>query len=455
MALATTTTITADAAAASTAKECSGPPNPQPPPPLQCLSETETESQTQSQSGMPSPCLGERMPCGRLKTKHDAGWRHVVRNFTPSWFAVNMGTGIVSVLLHNLPWNGAWLQYVSYVFFAANVGLFVVFLAISLLRYTLYPEIWRAMISHPGQSLFLGCFPMGFATIINMMIFCCRPWGDWVVHLAWAFWWIDALLSMATCITMPFIVMHRHKPGLHNTTAALLLPIVPTVVAAATGGIVAEALPDPSHALATLVACYVLWGIGQTLSGCVLALYFHRLTVHSLPPREVIVSVFLPIGPLGQGGFGIQQLGKVALAVLPQTAVFRGVGADVDVARAAEILYVLGVFLGLVMWGFALVWTSFAFISIATIKDFPFNMGWWGFTFPLGVWATCTSLLAVNLDSDFFKVSTMIISLAVVALWFMVAARTLHLVVTGDMFFAPCLQDIREKEQAAGGDRRV
>lgn len=243
-----------------------------------------------------------------------------------------------------------------------------------------------------------------------MMIFCCRQWGDWVVHLAWAFWWIDVLLSMATCISMPFIVMHRHKPGLHNTTAALLLPIVPTVVAAATGGIVAEALPDSAHALTTLIASYVLWGIGQTLSGCVLALYFHRLTIHSLPPREVIVSVFLPIGPLGQGGFGIQQLGKVALRVLPETTVFRAAGVVVDVARAAEVLYVLGVFLGLIMWGFALVWACFALISIATIHSFPFNMGWWGFTFPLGVWATCTSMLAANLDSDFFKVSTMVSS---------------------------------------------
>ncbi len=37
----------------------------------------------------------------------------------------------------------------------------------------------------------------------------------------------------------------------------------------------------------------------------------------------------------------------------------------------------------------------------------------------------------------------------------MVSIRTMHLVVTGEMFFAPCLQDIREKEQAGGSDRRV
>lgn len=238
------------------------------------------------------------------------------------------------------------------------------------------------------------------------MIFCLQPWGTWVVHVAWAFWWIDTLLSMATCISMPFIVMHRHKPGLQNTTAALLLPIVPVVVAAATGGIVAEVLPNPDHAFTTLVISYVLWGIGQTLSACVLALYFHRLTVHSLPPREVIVSVFLPVGFLGQGGFGIQQLGKVAVQRLNESQMFGAAG--VDATRGAEILYVIGVFLALIMWGFALVWVSFALISLATTQNFPFNMGWWGFTFPLGVWGTCTGALATNVNSDFFKVATMV-----------------------------------------------
>ncbi|OAA61376.1 C4-dicarboxylate transporter/malic acid transport protein [Cordyceps fumosorosea ARSEF 2679] len=408
---------------------------------------TNSNSNSKMSPQQPAPsgsaCANEaarRPPC-----KNTRGWRKIVRNFTPSWFAVNMGTGIVSILLHNLPYNAQWLQYISYAIFALNVVLFTTFLAISILRYTLYPEIWTAMIDHPGQSLFLGCFPMGFATIINMMIFACGHWGSGLIHLAWAFWWLDALLSMATCISMPFIVMHWHRPGLEHTTAALLLPIVPTIVAAATGGIVAEALPSPDRALTTLVASYVLWGIGEALSACVLALYFHRLTVHDLPPREVIVSVFLPVGPLGQGGFGIQQLGRVALARLPQTTAF---SIGLDPARAAEVLYVLGVFLALVMWGFALLWVCFALISLATTAHFPFNMGWWGFTFPLGVWGTCTAALAMNLDSDFFKIATMIISLTVLLLWLMVGARTLQLAISGDMFVAPCLKTLREKDAA-------
>jgi tellurite resistance protein TehA-like permease len=118
-----------------------------------------------------------------------------------------MGTGITSILLHNLPYNGRWLQYISYILFALNVLLFVVFLAISILRYCLYPKIWVSMIRHPAQSLFIGTFPMGLATIINMIVFVCVPsWqGSWW-KVAWALWWIDAAISVSSCFYLPFVL---------------------------------------------------------------------------------------------------------------------------------------------------------------------------------------------------------------------------------------------------------
>src|SRR5437763_1085061 len=53
------------------------------------------------------------------------GWRKAVRNFTPSWFTVTMGTGIVSVLLYELPYNGRWLYWLSVITFCLNICLFL------------------------------------------------------------------------------------------------------------------------------------------------------------------------------------------------------------------------------------------------------------------------------------------------------------------------------------------
>lgn len=75
-------------------------------------------------------------------------------------------------------------------------------------------------------------------------------------------------------------------------------------MAAGTGAEVAIILPDKQHALGTLLVSFILWGMGTPLAVAVLVIYYQRLAVHKLPPRELVVSCFLPLGPLGFGGFG-------------------------------------------------------------------------------------------------------------------------------------------------------
>ena len=171
--------------------------------------------------------------------------------------------------------------------------------------------------------------------------------------------------------------MSVHKTELSKMTAVWLLPIASTVVAAGVGAIVAGVLPRPDHALWTLILSFVMWGMGMPLALAILVIYFQRLTIHKLPPRELLVSVFLPLGPVGMGGFAIMQLGRVARAVLPATQSVQTPGA-----LAGDVLYVVGWALGLILWGFGIVWLFFAVASISQCK-FPFNMGWWGFTLVL------------------------------------------------------------------------
>lgn len=90
---------------------------------------------------------------------------------------------------------------------------------------------------------------------------------------------------------------------LSSMTAVWLMPIVTCVVCSGTGGIVADALTSDRRSYATVMTNYILWGIGLPLSMMVIVIYFHRLTIHKLPPKETIVSVFLPMGPLGSGSF--------------------------------------------------------------------------------------------------------------------------------------------------------
>ncbi|KAF5683080.1 sulfite transporter Ssu1, partial [Fusarium denticulatum] len=269
-----------------------------------------------------------------------------------------MGTGIVSILLFNLPFNATWLYWISVAIFALNVLLFALVLTISVLRYTLFRGVWNCMIRHPVQSLFLGTFPMGLATIVNMVVFVCVPaWGHRFVTLAWVLWWIDVACAVGTNFYLPFIIMCRHESSLQTMTAVWLLPIVSTIVAAASGGIVASVLSN-ENALITIVTSYILWGCGVPLALFTMVIYFQRLTIYKLPPREVIVSVFLPLGPLGQGSFGIMQLGKQTLRISKEVKFLP------DAPITGQVFYAVGVLVAFVLWGFGLVWLFFALSSI-------------------------------------------------------------------------------------------
>ena len=58
-------------------------------------------------------------------------WRRRILNFTPSWFSVNMGTGITSILLHNLPYQFNGLKVIGIVVFLFNISLFTGFFVVT------------------------------------------------------------------------------------------------------------------------------------------------------------------------------------------------------------------------------------------------------------------------------------------------------------------------------------
>lgn len=114
-----------------------------------------------------------------------------------------MGTGIVSLIFITIPFKAAWLYYLSIVFFALNAALFLTALGVSILRYTLWPEIWSVMIQDSTNSLFLGTVPMGFATLIEMWIFVCVPvWGEWAVWVAFGAWVFDSVVAVAVTVSL-------------------------------------------------------------------------------------------------------------------------------------------------------------------------------------------------------------------------------------------------------------
>jgi Voltage-dependent anion channel len=76
--------------------------------------------------------------------------------------------------------------------------------------------------------------------------------------------------------------------------------------------------------------------------------------------------------------YSIIELGRLAKQLFPATQTLP------HVAHAGDVFYIVGVLVGVILWGFAIVWFIIAVIMITISGRFPFNMGWWGFIFPVG-----------------------------------------------------------------------
>jgi tellurite resistance protein TehA-like permease len=96
--------------------------------------------------------------------------------------------------------------------------------------------------------------------------------------------------------------------------------------------------------------------------------------------------------------YRIQKLGLLMPALLSKTH------NHTLPASAGDIFSALGFLTALILWGFGLSWLFFALTSIVYTRKFPFNIGWWGFTFPLGVFAMSTCQIGRELGSRFFLV---------------------------------------------------
>jgi hypothetical protein len=76
----------------------------------------------------------------------------------------------------------------------------------------------------------------------------------------------------------------RHDHTVSSVTGVWLQPSVSTIVASASGAIVAPYL-SAAHARLTVVVSYILLGMGFMPAVLIMGMYFHRLAVYKVSPR--------------------------------------------------------------------------------------------------------------------------------------------------------------------------
>lgn len=363
--------------------------------------------------------------------------REVIRQFTPNWFAATMGTGVLALALAQLPFAVPGLRAVAKALWLFNILLFTLFTVAYAARWILFFDEARRIFGHSTVSMFFGTIPMGLATIINgFLVFGLPRWGEGVIDLAEVLWWLDVAMSLACGVLIPYMMFTRQEHSIDQMTAVWLLPVVAAEVAAASGGLLAPHLTDAHAQLVVLTTSYVLWAFSLPVAFSILTILLLRMALHKLPHENMAASSWLALGPIGTGALGMLLLGSDAPLIFAANGL-PGIG---------EIAAGLGLVAGITLWGFGLWWMLMALlITVRYLRDgIPFNLGWWGFTFPLGVYSLATLKLASTLNLAFFSVVGTALVMLLALMWLIVGKRTVQGAWRGELFVSPCIAGLKQ-----------
>lgn len=241
---------------------------------------------------------------------------------------------------------------------------------------------------------------------------------------------------------MIYTMMVRQDHALSKMTAVWLLPVVTLIVASSTGGLLSSVIREKSHTLAIVTAgfSFTMVIIGLSFAMMIITTYLIRLITAGPPDAGLILSAFIVLGPLGQGGFSLLINGQDLSELLPLH-----IGdAFPEIQLAGQMIFA-GCFLGAyILWSMGFAWIILALISISHVartNKLTFSMAYWGLIFPNGTFALLSVELSKVLDSPFFRAFGAAWSCVVFTLWVLIFLRSIPSFIDGSMFKAPYVID--------------
>lgn len=350
-----------------------------------------------------------------------------LQHFGPNWFASVMGTGIVATAGITLPIHVPGLRAFSHVVWVfAAVLLVVLVIAVTVQRIR-HPAVARSHVRNPQMAHFYGAAPMALMTVGSGALLIGRDLiGERIaVDLAWVLWSTGTIGGLFTAATIPFLMFTQHNVEPDAAFGGWLMPVVPPMVSAAGGALLVPHMTPGTGRTTMLYGCYAMFGLSLIAALIIISMIWSRLALYGTSGTARVPTLWIVLGPLGQGITAAGLLGSVAHIAVPP-----------ELAGAMNVFAVL---FGVPVWGFAVLWIALATqLTVRTMRrGMPFALTWWSLTFPVGTFVTGTTQLADHTGLPAFEVAAAIAYAALLCSWGLVAVRTARGSVGGSLFTPP------------------
>ncbi len=313
-----------------------------------------------------------------MQTSGSATQGSALASLHPSYFALVMATGIVSIasFLVGLP-------LVPKLLFGLNLVFYPVLWALTVTRVVRHRERFLADLADHGRGV--GFFTMVAATCVlgsQCVVIVSAP----IV----AFWlWLLGILLYVTLVYSVFtaLMVKEQKPSLADgINGGWLVSVVAAESIAVLGAQLAASSAQPEKVLFFSVT---MWLGGGMLYFWIIALIFYRYTFFTLHPSDLAPPYWI-------------NMGAAAISTLAGTLL------TAAAAKSAVILQILPFVRGLTLWWWATAtwWIPMLFVLGIwrhVYRRFPlrYDALYWGAVFPLGMYTAATARLSHAVEAPY------------------------------------------------------
>lgn len=316
-----------------------------------------------------------------------------------------MGTGIAASILYDFPYGARWLKVCGLIMWGVSLSLFLVVNFFFILKLAKSGRKWP-ILTDAKLSVFLGAYSLGWSTIINMSHLVSK--GHFIIGI-YTFWWINVAMALFCGWLVVFLLFSKSDIKFDGINPSLLLAVLPLTVCAASGALIADSLPSANLKLVTIVLSFLLWSNSLCIGFCFIAVFVWRFLTHGVPAKPAMFTMFIPMGLLGQGAWGILNQGLNASSyILHHTSI-------PNRQVLASVSHYISLFPALFLLGFSFFWTFLACSACVYRGWAKFSKAWWSMTFPVGTISLASHAVFTSFGWEAFRVISAIYGVACVS----------------------------------------
>jgi C4-dicarboxylate transporter/malic acid transport protein len=367
-------------------------------------------------------------------------------NFGPNWFASVMGTGIVATAGATLPIRIPGLHVFSRIVWVVAAVLLVVLVIAVTAQWFRHPTVARGHAHNPQMAHFYGAAPMALLTVGSGAILIGKDLigTRLAVDLDWVLWTAGTVGGLFTALTIPYLMFTQLNVAPDAAFGGWLMPVVPPMVSAAAGALLIPHMQPGTGRTTMLYGCYAMFGLSLIAALIIISMIWSRLAHYGTSGTARVPTLWIVLGPLGQGITAAGLLGTNAAIALPA-----------DLTGLSEGMGIFSILFGVPVWGFSVLWIALATaLTVRTMRrGMPFALTWWSLTFPVGTFVTGTTQLAMHTGLPAFRIAAVVAYAGLLGTWGLVAVRTARGSLAGSLFQPPTTSGpiTAKKDQPAAG----